>query len=226
MQNRLRKSAMSLQSALVVKQESNDQAIQFMDSKSDVTLAILTLEDVKPNLPTLISTSNVINQNISSQSSPFEDKSNETVSMSENQQSDETFSYSKDMKQNVSTELLRCDVMKKDILTFSSFKVENEDSLDVTRQLEYLPDSDAFIENFTVLKSDLYHDLKELKELHKEVIDNFPTMYDLSDKGLKTYKCDMCCQRFTHFDHITQHLKTHTRKNSYGLLTGISSSPS
>ncbi|XP_059166499.1 zinc finger protein OZF-like [Physella acuta] len=209
MQNRLGKSAMSLQSALVVKQESNDQAMQFMDFKSDVTLAISTLEDVKPNLP-LISTSNLINQNISSQSSPFEDKSNETVPFStSDQQSDKTFYYSKDMKPNVSTEFLSFDVMKKDILTFSSFKGENENSLDVKRHLEYLPDSDAFIENFTILKSDLHHDLKELKELHKEVIDNFPTMYELSDKGLKTYKCDMCCQRFTHFHHITQHMKTH-----------------
>ncbi|XP_059166520.1 zinc finger protein ZFP2-like [Physella acuta] len=209
---------MSLQSALVVKQESNDKAIQSMDLKSDVTLAILTLEDVKPNLSTLISTSNVIKQNMSSQSSPLQGRTNETVSFSttEDQHSDQTSSYSKDMKPNVSTEVLRCDVMKKDILTFSSFKGENKNSLDVQRQLEYLPDSDAFIENFTVVKSDLHHDLKELKELHKEVIDNFPTMYELRDKGLKTYKCDMCCQRFTHFYHITQHMKTHTRKNLYG----------
>ncbi|XP_059169474.1 uncharacterized protein LOC131951164 isoform X2 [Physella acuta] len=222
------------ESLIMVKQELCDDIITFMDMKSDETSAISSSEGVQTNISTLFSNSEDIMQNVSTQFSTVKDKYLEETmqplaledknidktkplfNLEEMKQDNPTFSSAEDMKPNLSTAFSIFEDIKPEILTISSLESEKQNGFKAQQQLSSPPDSTDFKENLAVLKSDLQNELKELKSLHTKLIDNLPTEYRINDKGLKTYKCDMCCQRFSHFDHVKQHINIHTRVNPYG----------
>ncbi|XP_059166270.1 zinc finger protein 655-like [Physella acuta] len=201
------------ESSIMVKQELSDEIITFMDMKSDDTSAISSsegfstvkdkyLEETRPFLA-------LEDKNL--------DKTKPLFNLEEMKQDNPTlFSSSEDMKPNLSTAFSIFEDKKPEILTISSLESEKQNGFKAQQQLSSPPDSTDFKENFAVLKSDLQNELKELKLLHTKLIDNLPKEYLISNKGLKTYKCDMCCQRFFHFDHVKQHINIHTRVNPYG----------
>ncbi|XP_059139987.1 uncharacterized protein LOC131928088 isoform X3 [Physella acuta] len=219
----------------MVKQELSDEIITFMDMKSDETSAISNSEGVQTNISKLFSNSEDIKQNVSTQFSTVKDKYLEETmpflaleyknldktkplfNLEEMKQDNPTsFSSSEDMKPNISTAFSIFEDIKPEILTISSLENEQRNGFKAQQQLSSPPDSTDFKENLAVLKSDLQNELKQLKLLHAKLNDNLPTEYQINDKGLKTYKCDMCCQRFFHFDHVKQHINIHTRVNPYG----------
>ncbi|XP_059166722.1 zinc finger protein 454-like [Physella acuta] len=65
-------------------------------------------------------------------------------------------------------------------------------------------------EQFSFVKSEIYDDLEELKNIHTEYMDK------LSLKSIYTeYNCDMCHQKCINKDHITQHLKIKTEEKQH-----------